>query len=97
MRTEKRCGQFRIKSAGGGWNYSIDRAFRLNSSCDLLWFSEGSWWASRSMTKAEDYRRYAAECLRLAQQPSRSQAEVTLLLEMAEQAASRNEQSDGSC
>jgi hypothetical protein len=36
------------------------------------------------MTKAEDYRRCAAECLRLAQQPSRSRAEVTLLLEMAE-------------
>jgi hypothetical protein len=56
------------------------------------------------MTKAEDYRRYAAECLRLAQQPSRNQAEVALLLEMAErwrqlaeQARSRNEQADDPC
>jgi hypothetical protein len=35
------------------------------------------------MAKAEDYRRYAAECLRLAQR-FRNQAEKTMLLQMAE-------------
>ena len=35
------------------------------------------------MAKPEDYRRYAAECLRLAQQ-FRNQAEAALLLKMAE-------------
>jgi hypothetical protein len=35
------------------------------------------------MAKPEDYRRYAAECLRLAQR-FRNQAEAALLLEMAE-------------
>ena len=35
------------------------------------------------MAKPEDYRRYAAECLRLAQQ-FRNQAEAAVLLEMAE-------------
>jgi hypothetical protein len=35
------------------------------------------------MAKPEDYRRYAAECLRLAQE-FRGQSEAALLLEMAE-------------
>jgi hypothetical protein len=35
------------------------------------------------MAKAEEYRRYAAECLRLAQE-FRGQSEAALLLEMAE-------------
>jgi hypothetical protein len=35
------------------------------------------------MAKPEDYRRYAAECLRLAQE-FRGQAEAGFLLEMAE-------------
>jgi hypothetical protein len=35
------------------------------------------------MAKAEDYRRYAAECLRLAQR-SPGEAEKTILLHMAE-------------
>ena len=45
--------------------------------------SERSRWGNGGMAKAEDYRRYAAECLRLAQQ-SQGQAEKTVLLQMAE-------------
>ena len=45
------------------------------------------------MGKAEDYRRYAAECLRLAQQ-SVSQAEKALLLQMAETWRRLAEQAD---
>jgi hypothetical protein len=45
------------------------------------------------MAKPEDYRRYAAECLRLAQQ-FRSQAEAPLLLEMAERWRRLAEQSE---
>jgi hypothetical protein len=104
MRTEKRCWQFRLKSAVmDGTNRSIGRSGPILLA--ILWRLSGDpWWASGAMTKAEDYRRYAAECLRLAQQPSRGQAEVALLLEMAErcrqlaeQARSRSEQADDSC
>ena len=46
------------------------------------------------MGKAEDYRRYAGECLRLAQQSS-SHSEKTLLLQMAETWRRLAEQSEG--
>jgi hypothetical protein len=47
------------------------------------------------MTKAEDYRRYAAECLRVAQ-GFRSRPESGLLLEMAERWRRLAEQAESS-
>jgi hypothetical protein len=69
-------GNFRVCSFSNraqAWNF-----FERKSVSGDLWRTRGA-----AMAKAEDYRRYAAECLRLARQ-FRSQAETALLLEMAE-------------